>query len=453
MNTAGYGRGIDGSSLIATAQYHSIRGGYEKYISLVDAVLPLLGQSSHQLLLSSSPISVPWPLAEDDRPATDSNMDQAKRKRTEDEVSSQMVQLRELLEVDIPRALERLQDTLRLHDNNWLTLSKVGRVVLAKTDRHSRGMSVDWISMEAQREAKQLESDTSDALLSVSPASIMAANRMIHRLVVNESYSEALIACNSKESSLVHVFMPPKSAFFLANILRSQLKPPRGWEQLLSFAEKHPPNLILLDPPYPNYSAKRLKRKQETYDTVDDLYDLWKMKMPVQQLLQRGSKEEEAGVLVGCWVTNHAKVQRFILTKLFPEWGLHHVGQLVWVKITAGDASKSIAGGQLVFPLNNKQGRMPYEVLFLGYSKKVTLKSQTNLFASVPLGHSRKPSVLDVLRPLLSHSRQVNVYEFFARSLLAGPTSEGYWVSIGNEPFTFSQERVRDHVNEEAEGV
>jgi N6-adenosine-specific RNA methylase IME4 len=448
MEDGGAGRGVSDSSVIVTTQYDCAEGGVSKAISLVDAVSPLLGSSSHQLLLSSWPICVPWPLAVDANPAADDSNRESKRRRTEDVVGNQLEQLKDLLEMDIPKALKQLQMSLQGSTVDWLTGSKTSRVVVAEAGKQSKKTGVDWVRLEAESEAQYIDGDTSGRSLSVSPASKIAADQLIHRLVTNETPLGTCLECrNEATAPPTQIYVPPQSAFLHTNILRSQKELPRGWEQLLAFADKHSPSLILLDPPYPNYSAKRLKTKQETYEPVNDLYDLWKMKLPVQQLLYRGSKRDE-GVLVGCWVTNHAKIQRFILTKLFPGWGLHHIGQLVWIKVTAEDKSKSIPGGQLVFPLKNKQGRKPYEILLLGHTKDHPLKSQTRLFASVPLGHSRKPAVLDLLQSFLSPSQQLNVYEFFARRLFPGPSPEGYWVSIGNEPLAFSQEGVGYHVND-----
>ncbi|UZJ54515.1 hypothetical protein CBS101457_003835 [Exobasidium rhododendri] len=242
------------------------------------------------------------------------------------------------------------------------------------------------------------------------------------------------------------MLMPPRSGFLLTNMLRSQAISPTGWNQALEFARSNPPSLLLLDPPYPNYSAKRLKDRAESYKPLEDLFDLWNMVTPIRQLLDCASKTGSGhGVLVGCWITNHAKVQRFVLTKLFPAWGLTHVGQLVWVKVTAGDESRSIPGGQLVFPSNNKQGRKPYEILLLASTKptmKRAVEVETRLFASVPLGHSRKPAVFPLLRDYLPSSSACNVYEVFARTLVSGPTSSSCWINVGNEPFAFNQEGV-----------
>ena len=413
----------------SAAAYTSLEGGRRRTIHLLDALQPLLDETpdGHALHLSSAPITAPWPLAAHAHHAgeDESRAKPAKRQRTIDETAQQLERLEEVLRHDIPAAVEALQATFG--DEEWL--SGVGDERI-RIHGDTKG-AIAWPLLEEQRGAAQAGDEQRAAAWWVREAEDEAcdAGELVHRLVIARNR----VIVKTTQGALIA--MPRKSAFLLTNLLRSQMHAPHGWGQLLAFAGQHPPSLLLLDPPYPNFSAQRLQSRRETYKPVEDLFDLWNMKKPVQELLACG----RSGVLVGCWVTNHAKAQRFILTRLFPAWGLHHVGQVVWVKVTAGDASKAIPAGQLVFPLNNKQGRKPYEVLLLGRTTAAATPIDTKLIASVPLGHSRKPCVFDVLQPhLCATSPETHVYELFARSLFPGRLRDGYWVSVGNEPVAFN---------------
>lgn len=312
-------------------------------------------------------------------------------------------------------------------------------------------------------------------------STLMKPQDLILRLIVNPADSAHWVDCGPPEDKshpAGRLYLPPRSAFLATDLLAmagADTSYPKhcGWTQLLLHAEQHPPSLVLLDPPYPNYSAKRTKRSREAYKPVADLYDLWRIVDPVRRLLS--CARQTLAPIVGCWVTNDPKAQRFVLEKLFPAWGLTHVGQLIWLKTTA-------THGQLVFPLDNAQGRKPYEVLLIGRPRregydhgdsesesrskdaKLRLEGassapaplQTRAFACAPLGHSRKPPVLPRLRPWLAgegagkgketgpnntwqDGLNVNVYELFARTTSRGPGTNGHWVSTGNEPCLFNQ--------------
>lgn len=456
--------------LNATYSSSSIEEGVVKHISLLDAIKPLLADlpATKQLLLSTHPIKEPWPLTTYEEKDNLSSRNEGKKRKRGDSVERLLQDLDETLRQEIPLALRALQAKQGCHE--WLFLGEDRHTTIPPSDSKAhestselqctplddsiRDLSYDktgrilvherkegrisWPTLEEAKESKRSESPLMDS---------DQLQQIIHCLIVNTSQTHSMREVRHDETTSTRFLMPPRSAFLLTNMLRSQVDLPRGWEQLLNFAKSHPPNLLLLDPPYPNYSAKRLKDQKESYKPIDDLYDLWNMVKPIKALLEskaaESGEDRDVGVLVGCWVTNHAKAQRFVLTKLFPAWGVTHIGQLIWIKITCGDASQSTPGGQLVFPLDNKQGRKPYEVLLLGSTKKVfeeQVSIKTRLFASVPLGHSRKPFILPLLQEHYSLSTNVNVYEVFARTLFSGPGHNGYWVNIGNEPFSFNQE-------------
>lgn len=433
--------------LTTTAQYRSSDNEEEKQIRLVDAIQPLLKGFPREarITLSTEPIKDPWPLAVKDEQQQfknkESSRNTAKRRRKNDDIEKYMQDLETLLGKDVPVALAQLQK--KVVGNTWLSVSTDRYSI--HTKEHELGRGLPWVKLGKIHEdtTRERESHVEQTPFTLH-TSVYEPEQLLYRLVINEGRTgELLWCCCGKDKTKTGIHMPSRSAFLMTNLLKSQINPPQGYDQLIKFARDHPPNLVLMDPPYPNFSAKRQTSKQETYEPISDLFDLWNMKLSVQQLLKckrvQDDDDVDGGVLVGCWVTNHAKVHRFILTKLFPEWNLHHIGQLVWIKVTQK--------GQLVFPIDNKQGRKPYEILLLGHTKanhRNRSALSTDLFASVPLGHSRKPAIYHLLSQLLTIPSKggVNVYEFFARSLFPGPTAGGYWISVGNEPVLFNQKGV-----------
>lgn len=424
--------GKDDVYCIAEAHFTS-SSGLVKSIRLLDAIAPLKAnvRTNCTLLLSKEPIVKEWPLPVQD----DGSPNKKKRKIDLSLQDSQLEDLRQFLDVDIPLALAQLAK--KVQSSSWLTIESRDSCVVALPEEHSM---LPWPELESAAHGDDYD-DQADKKCSLDIMNHVncKAEDLLHRLVSNSSnkIEEISLATHA-------IALPSRSAFLITDLLKSQMKEPAGWTHIMDHAAEHPPSLILLDPPYPNLSAGRLQKQTSRYRPVSDLYELWKLRDPVQQLLNSSRDGHEA--IVGCWVTNYAKIQRFVLEKLFPAWGLQHIGQLVWIKVTAGDGDAHI-GGELVYPLNNKQGRRPYEILFLGQRQTETIdRIETDLFASVPLDHSRKPYVVNLLRKYLHLNKPMNVYEFFARSICAGPQPDGHWISIGNEPVKFNQEGV-SHVS------
>lgn len=78
--------------------------------------------------------------------------------------------------------------------------------------------------------------------------------------------------------------------------------------------------MIVMDPPWQNASVDRMSH----YGTMD-LYDLFKI--PILHLLSKDG-------VVAVWITNRAKVQKVVVEKLFPAWGLTWVAHWFWLKVT-----------------------------------------------------------------------------------------------------------------------
>ena len=78
-------------------------------------------------------------------------------------------------------------------------------------------------------------------------------------------------------------------------------------------------DLIVMDPPWENKSAKRLK----TYDYLADS-DL--LTMPLSSLAADGA-------LIAVWVTNNERLHSFVETQLFPAWNVVKEAEWSWVKV------------------------------------------------------------------------------------------------------------------------
>jgi N6-adenosine-specific RNA methylase IME4 len=65
-----------------------------------------------------------------------------------------------------------------------------------------------------------------------------------------------------------------------------------------------------------------------------DIYDLYKL--PMKRLLREGS-------VLAIWVTNRPKFQDFVKNKLFQSWGVEHITDWTWLKVTSK--------GDWLFPL------------------------------------------------------------------------------------------------------
>lgn len=161
-----------------------------------------------------------------------------------------------------------------------------------------------------------------------SPGNLLDLNsHIVHYPVINATNQEQVLDVSIPEERPLKVLLPPRSIFLLTDLLnQDQNFLPIGFQETLSLFDHSKPHhgqsshfdrkgfdLILLDPPFPNYSANRLskqksKRSSNSYSTVDDLYDLWPLKTSLNHALEMGGRDR--GTLVGCWVTNSVSRSR-----------------------------------------------------------------------------------------------------------------------------------------------
>uniref|UniRef100_UPI00358E139A N(6)-adenine-specific methyltransferase METTL4 isoform X2 n=1 Tax=Myxine glutinosa TaxID=7769 RepID=UPI00358E139A len=206
-----------------------------------------------------------------------------------------------------------------------------------------------------------------------------------------------------------HYLIPPQSAFFLSDIT--------GVSHLLQCGMFEQ---IVIDPPWENKSVKRSRR----YRWLDPSSLL---ALPISSLAYPGA-------LVAVWLTNQARLRRFILNHLLPAWKVRPFAFWLWVKVTTE--------GELISPLDSPHKR-PYEQLVIG--KRVDSSSDNciwskesqsevpveKLLLSTPSAvHSHKPPLFDVLAQYASTTSTQNPsrprsLELFARSLTPGCLSWG----------------------------
>ncbi|GAA5865387.1 hypothetical protein JCM3774_005620 [Rhodotorula dairenensis] len=294
-------------------------------------------------------------------------------------------------------------------------------------DGHERWLGLregyDWRRIEAGDTRNELDlvglASSGDAAAAnrSSPASPLALSEnasvpalsLAGRIVTNECPDDEvqLDLTGDESEPLAQLCLPPSSGFLLSDM--------STWSDASSGVtelgrKKGGWDILLLDPPWPNVSATR----SASYETFDP-YDLWKL--DVRALL--GDKP----AVVAIWLTNRVKFRRLVKDKLFPSWDVRDVAEWYWIKV----ASET---GEPVWPFSARHRRC-YEGLLVGHfvppgaatRPRPTIPSG-KVFLSTPIGHSRKPCILELLRPyLVEQSRPPNVLEMFARMTLAGPSS------------------------------
>lgn len=214
-------------------------------------------------------------------------------------------------------------------------------------------------------------------------------------------------------------YIIPTASHYLLGTVRSQRS------QFLATA---PPkfDLILMDPPWPNRSAKRKRGSYQPVRDTDSIKDLLSQ-IPVASHLSEDG-------LVAVWVTNSARAAELLTCPkgIFDEWQVELVGEWIWLKVTTG--------GEPIVSLDSAW-RKPWERLLLarkrgtaGPDVKKRSPIETKVIVAVPDIHSRKPNLRGLFVDLLPPNYQA--LELFARNLTAG------WWSWGDQCLLF-QHRSR----------
>jgi N6-adenosine-specific RNA methylase IME4 len=227
--------------------------------------------------------------------------------------------------------------------------------------------------------------------------------------------------------------IPPRSTFFLSDSTHSDAFRASFRELTNEYTLPRHFDLVLLDPPWPNRSAKR----KGAYEQVGGMPYLRKMllKMDLDTYLEHNA-------LVGVWITNKEALREHVLGPggLFETWNVGLIEEWVWIKTTTR--------GEPMFDIDNVM-RKPYEILLLGRAAPNSWTTMTHastiqrkVIAAVPDIHSRKPCLKELLEPYMPDSTEYSALEVFSRYLVSGWTSWGnevlkynwdqYWVSETN---------------------
>ena len=191
-------------------------------------------------------------------------------------------------------------------------------------------------------------------------------------------------------------------------------------------------NCIIMDPPWPNRSARRKKSYGIAYGTSEIKNVL--SSLPIQTHLTDDG-------LVAVWVTNKPSFREMLLGEdgFFERWGLCFVEEWVWLKVTSR--------GDPICRLDSKW-RKPYEILLVGrrcegdrQSREGDIKRR--VIIGVPDLHSRKPNLSCVVQQVIGKEKGAyEALEIFARNLTAG------WWAWGNEALRFQMTKYWSDIQE-----
>ncbi|SPN97553.1 uncharacterized protein DNG_01064 [Cephalotrichum gorgonifer] len=193
-------------------------------------------------------------------------------------------------------------------------------------------------------------------------------------------------------------------------------------------------DLILMDPPWPNRSAKRKRGGYVTCHGHEDTRQLLSL-IPVPAHLAPGG-------IVAVWVTNSHSATELLTAKdgLFSQWGLEPAAEWIWLKVTAS--------GEPMVDVESTW-RKPWERLLIARKKGDTPRKMVDrkVIVAVPDLHSRKPNLRCLFDEVLDPGYQA--LEVFARHLTAG------WWSWGDEVTKYQSDNhwIPDHQDTDREGA
>jgi N6-adenosine-specific RNA methylase IME4 len=213
-----------------------------------------------------------------------------------------------------------------------------------------------------------------------------------------------------------HAKMPPKSTVLQGDIALTT-------DTFMSAAPRF--DCILMDPPWPNRSARRKKSYGIAYGTreINNILS----SLPIQTHLA------EDGI-VAVWVTNKSAFRDMLLGEggLFEKWGLCLVEEWIWLKITSR--------GDPICPLDSRW-RKPYEIVLVG--KRIEEDVKRRIIIGVPDLHSRKPNLSCLVQQVIGKQKgSYEALEMFARNLTAG------WWAWGNEALKFQMGQYWQDIDE-----
>lgn len=167
-------------------------------------------------------------------------------------------------------------------------------------------------------------------------------------------------------------------------------------------------NLIVIDPPWPNKSAKRLKCYNQL--TSDEI-----LQINIKNL-------SEDNCLLIVWTTG--KWKSWVIEEFLGNNDFDYTASWVWLKVTNE--------GQPVRPLSDVQNKA-YEWLIIGKKGLDSMEIDEKVICSVPCAlHSSKPPIFEIIKDYTNF--ELKILEIFARNLNRNCTS---W---GNQVLNFQHE-------------
>jgi N6-adenosine-specific RNA methylase IME4 len=325
--------------------------------------------------------------------------------------------------LDLPRSLEEAQ--VPSHRLTNADPPKLKRLVSAQppatpfpTPEPKRGISPPTASVSAQVADLMTRAAAESAISEISQS--YNGPWLLPRLYSQDSHPDdptfpappAVDAGVRDDSSLII----PDAACHLQGTISSQRT---------AFLSTAPSgfNLMLLDPPWPNRSAKR---KRGGYHPVRDMDSV----QSLLSLIPVGSHLAVDGLLV-VWVTNSPSATDVLTSPhngLFAQWDVELVGEWMWLKVTTE--------GEPLFALDSSW-RKPWERLLIA-RKRGGLGGPSianKVIIAVPDVHSRKPNLRHLFEDSGLLPEGYLALEVFARNLTAG------WWSWGEEVLLFQHRK------------
>lgn len=207
----------------------------------------------------------------------------------------------------------------------------------------------------------------------------------------------------------VNICIPPDASYLHGTIAAQR-------DQLLKLAPTF--DLILVDPPWPNRSARRKRNNYNVASTLSDLRQTLSLLPIAAHLAPDG--------LVAIWITNKPSIVELLTSPrdgLFAEWGLELIDEWTWLKVTTT--------GEPIVDVESRW-RKPWERLLIARrrgSSKTVPGARNKVILSVPDVHSRKPCLRGLFEDAFPDGYRG--LEVFARNLTAG------WWSWGDEVLKF----------------
>jgi N6-adenosine-specific RNA methylase IME4 len=220
-----------------------------------------------------------------------------------------------------------------------------------------------------------------------------------------------------------HFTIPPRSTFFLGDSTHSDAFRASFRQLTDEYTLPRHFDLVLLDPPWPNRSAKR----KGAYEQVGGMPYLKKMllRMDLDNYMEHNA-------LVGVWITNKTALREHVLGSggLFEMWNVGLIEEWVWIKTTTT--------GDPMFDIDSVM-RKPYEILLLGRAAPNSWTTMAHapavkrrVIAAVPDIHSRKPCLKELFESYMPDPTEYSALEIFSRYLVSG------WTSWGNEVLKYN---------------